>query len=89
MNLNLAIKKVGKAMAKAKFNRFMGGAMLPHGDIGTAGTVSAIFGISYKEADTRLSGVMSAEYKKICDEHYDRVRKIEAKYWQNKERKKK
>jgi len=89
MNLNRAITKVGKAMAEAKFDDAMGGAMLPHGNLSAAGTISVIYGISYREAERRLARAMKPEYKKICDKHAANVRKREAEHWRNKKRKKK
>lgn len=73
MDLNEAIKKVGKVMGETKFHRYMNGGMIPNGDIGTAETISTIFGVTYEEVNVRLNKAMNTEYKKILENHLSKV----------------
>lgn len=77
MSLDKAIKKIGKAMGDAKYGDAMGGAMLPHGELGTAQTLSILFGANYESVRSQLYAIMDAEYKRIIDKQNRRVRKLE------------
>jgi len=77
VNLDKAIIKIGKAMGKAKYHDYMGGAMLPDGNLNAAQTIALLFNISSDEVNNRLNRIMNTEHKKIIDEQCQRVKKSE------------
>jgi len=79
MTLDQAIRKIGKAMGDAKYNDAMGGAMLPHGELGVAQTLAILFGTSYESVKSSLYKVMDAEYKRRLDRAWCNAKKRNSK----------
>ena len=78
MNFNQAIKKIGRAMGKAKYHDTMSGTLFPKGNLDAESAIAIIYDVDRSVVAGRLHMIVSAE----CQRQFDKM-------WKDAKKKKK